>query len=315
MAQRPGVLMDFEFLWRGARHWADGRDPYALRPWVRGWPLPDRLFYPFPALLTVWPLHWLSLPAAAAVFVSIPAGIVAWQLTRTSLWPLLALATPSFVLAAILGQWSPWFLVAMQWPLLGFLFTCKPTLGLACLTFRPTRSAVVGCAVLVLLSLALWPRWPLDWLHNLKSVSEHPAPIMTPTGVLLGLAALRWRQREARLLIAMALVPQLLFFADQLPLMLVARNRREALLLALGGWLSAGFWFVHQSAEFGAVLAAAPYVMAGVYLPALWIVLRRPNEGPLPAWLERQLSLWPAWLRGAPVSTRRVVAGDATVPS
>ena len=43
MAQRGNLTTDFEFLWRGARLWAEGRDPYAMRPATEHWPLADRL--------------------------------------------------------------------------------------------------------------------------------------------------------------------------------------------------------------------------------------------------------------------------------
>jgi hypothetical protein len=152
--------------------------------------------------------------------------------------------------------------------------------------------------VITLVSLALWPAWPLLWLRNLGAVIEHPAPITTPFGILLCFAALRWRRAEARLLLAMALVPQLLLFADQLPLMLLARSARQAAALTIGGWVAAIFWFVQEADKFGAVSFAAPYVLAGCYLPALWIVLRQRNEGPVSPWLERRIVSWPRWLRG-----------------
>jgi hypothetical protein len=97
----------------------------------------------------------------------------------------------------------------------------------------------------------------------------------------------------------MALVPQLLLFADQLPVTLVARNAREASLLTIGGWVAALFWYIQEAHKFGAVGFAAPYVLAGVYLPALWIVLRQPNQGEIPLWLERRIAAWPQWLRGS----------------
>jgi hypothetical protein len=235
---------------------------------------------------------------ATAAFVAIPAALLAWRLSRDALWPLLALASPSFVMAVVLGQWTPWLLLAMLWPVLGFLFASKPTLGAACFAYRPTVAAFVGGAAIMVLSLMLWWRWPAFWLHNLRAVIEHPSPIAAPFGWLLCLALLRWRRREARLLLAMACVPQLLLFADQLPLMLVARSAREATLLTFGGWVAALFWYVREADKFGAVSFAAPYVLAGVYLPALWIVLRQPNEGPVFASLERRMARWPSWLRG-----------------
>ena len=248
--------------------------------------------------MLVWPIHWLPRGSATAIFVAVPAALLAWRLSRDALWPLLALASPSFVMAAVLGQWTPWLLLGMLWPALGFFFASKPTLGAACFAYRPSARAAIGGAAIVLLSLAISPGWPSLWLRNLDSVIEHPAPIAAPFGFLLLSALLRWRRREGRLLLAMAFVPQLLLFADQLPLMLVARSARDAVLLTIGGWVAAIFWFMQEADKFGAVSFAAPYVLAGCYLPALWIVLRQPNAGAIPVWLERRISSWPAWLRG-----------------
>ena len=39
-------------------------------------------------------------------------------------------------------------------------------------------------------------------------------------------------------------------------------------------------------------------LFAAIYLPALWMILRRPNEGTVPAWLERASAVLPSWLRG-----------------
>ena len=42
----------------------------------------------------------------------------------------------------------------------------------------------------------------------------------------------------------------------------------------------------------------SPHMIVGVYLPALIIVQRRPITGNAPAWLERIVSRFPAWLTG-----------------
>jgi len=34
-----------------------------------------------------------------------------------------------------------------------------------------------------------------------------------------------------------------------------------------------------------------------LYLPCMLMVLRRPNQGPMPAWLEQRIAAWPVWLR------------------
>jgi hypothetical protein len=118
---------------------------------------------------------------------------------------------------------------------------------------------------------------------------------------LLALAALRWRQQEARLLLLYGCVPQLLLFADQLPLLLVARTRLEAALLWAASWIGAMLWLQSvPSWTHAYVQTARPYVLLGIYLPALAVVLARPNVGPAPAWIEAALARarLPRWIRG-----------------
>jgi hypothetical protein len=110
---------------------------------------------------------------------------------------------------------------------------------------------------------------------------------MTPIGPVILLALLRWRRPEARLLVALAFVPQLLFWADQLPLFLIPRTRGETKALFL--CTAAGFliWYVQFWDNPAYVLAAAPYVLASAYIPCVIMVLRRPNEGELSGWIAR----------------------------
>jgi hypothetical protein len=49
----------------------------------------------------------------------------------------------------------------------------------------------------------------------------------------------------------------------------------------------------------GYTWASGRVILALMYLPAPTMVLRRPNEGPAPASLERRVGTWPIWLRGA----------------
>ena len=90
---------------------------------------------------------------------------------------------------------------------------------------------------------------------------------------------------------AMACVPQLMYFADQLPLWLVPESRRESMVLS---GFSALAWAVSLVTNIEAgrspAFSSVPFVLLGVYLPALIMVLRRPNEGALPEWLERQIA-------------------------
>lgn len=274
------VTTDYEYLWRAARLWNSGVNPYDVMPraaWLHIWPLFDPLFYPLPGVLFVGLFASWPLAISQVIFISLASAFLAWRMSRRALWPLLIFLTPSFWMAAFIGQWSPWLTLAALAPSAGFLLACKPTIGLACFCYRPTWRGFVSGLVVVAFSLALMPSWPWEWLDNLKHVQRHPPAILTPGGWILALAVLRWRQREARLLLAMACVPQLLFFADQLPLFLVSRTRREAVLFTAAGALVGAIWVSRHFMRYAAVQLTGPYVMLACYLPALWIVMRRPN--------------------------------------
>jgi hypothetical protein len=176
-------------------------------------------------------------------------------------------------MALKVGQWSPLITAAAMVPALGWLAAVKPTLGFGALFYRLDWRAFAGAALFLLVSVIVLPAWPHEWIANLHNVESHPAPIATPFGIALILAALRWREKEGRLLLAMACVPQLLFFADQLPVYLVARTRVQMAALALCGTIAWLAWFVQLKTGDLYVPRAAPYVMIGVYAPALLMVL------------------------------------------
>jgi hypothetical protein len=286
---RPDASPDFEYWWRGARILLAGDNPYRVASGTPGWPLPDPLFYPLPALILTAPLAWLSLPIAGAVFMGISGGLLAWLVTRDGLWRLWMFGSASFFMACKVGQWSPIIIVVALLPAAGFLAVMKPNLGLALLAYRPTRSAVLGCVAAALVSFVVLPSWLVDWHANTSLLVGHPPPVLTPAGALVLFALLRWRRPEARLLLAMACVPQLLFFADQLPLFLIPRTRREMMALTLCSATGFFVWYIRFADNPAYVLAAAPYVIWSTYLPCLVMILRRPNTGDTPAWIERAL--------------------------
>ena len=151
--QSPGhvTYTDFEFYWRAMQLWREGIDPYAMRPgeWPASWPLRDRLFYPLPALMVIWPLHPLAFRAAAGVFAGAAAAWLAW--IRTSdrqWWRLLIFCTPMFVTSVMYGQWSPLLTVGALVPAAGFLLASKPTLGLACFLYRLSCKGAISVAVI-----------------------------------------------------------------------------------------------------------------------------------------------------------------------
>ena len=282
---REGFYPDFLAFWYAARAYLQGLDPYAVTPSGAPYFVDDRFFYPFPAVLAVLPFARLPLAWAGAVFFGLSSGLLAFAVTRESYARLPLFLSFPYVMAASLGQWAPLIMAAVLLPGLGCLAVCKPNLGIALAASRPTRAAVYGGVALLVGTLALDPSWPIKWIDNLRTMQGHPPPIFTWFGVPLAAAALRWRRDDARLVCAMAAVPQLPMFADQLPLLLVARTRLEAMGMALVGHVGGLLWLRTRLPDDHPSANAALFVLAFAYYPALFLVLRRPNEGSIADWL------------------------------
>lgn len=284
-----------------ARNWLVGRDPYE-----GGFPImrrtrmvPEPFFYPFPTLFVLAPFAVVPLRLGYALFAGASTTLLAWAILLKSPQRLPMLFGSGFILAIGLGQWTPLVTATLLIPFLGWLAVVKPNVGLASVPADPSVVRIVGGGLLLVVSLAFQPNWPVEWLRNLRSMPGHPIPILVPGGVLALVALLRWRRPEARLLIGMACVPQLMYFADQLPLWLVASTRRESMVLSatsLVAWLFALQAFNRPGGM--PAFDSDALVLLGVYLPALIMLMRRKNEGRVPAFVERVVSRWPAWIRG-----------------
>jgi hypothetical protein len=285
-----------------SRSWLAGHDPY-----VGGFPIMRRtrvvdepLFYPLPALVVLAPFALLPLRFSMALFVGASTTLLSWGILAKSPERLPMLLGAGFIVATGLAQWTPLVTATLLLPALGWLAVVKPNVGIASVAADPSRTRILGGAAFLLLSLAFQPAWPAEWRRNFAAMPPHPVPVLLPGGFLVLLALARWRRPEARLLAAMACVPQLMYFADQLPLWLVAKTRRESMLLSATSLVA---WVLALQA-FNRPGGMPPFqsdalVLLGIYAPALVMVLRRPNQGPLPEAIERRIARWPAFVRGA----------------
>ena len=260
---------DFLAFWYAARAWLAGLNPYAVTPSDPPYFIHDRFFYPMPTVLAVTPFAAMPLAAGAATFFGLSSALLGYALSRDRWNRLPMFLSFPYIMAASLGQWSPLVIATALLPGLGFLNVLKPNLGLALTFARPTRAALIGGPALLIASLALLPTWPTDWLSNLRAMPGHPPPLLTLWGCWLVVAALRWRTEDGRLVLGMAAVPQLPMFYDQLPLLLLHRNRKQALAAVFLSHVGGLLWIANQQPGQHPSMSAVPWVAGFVFLPAL----------------------------------------------
>jgi hypothetical protein len=271
---RPLSVSDFDVIWVGARALRAHQDPYAA---IRSPPWPWNLQYPLPALLVALPASYLSLELARAAWMALGVGLLAWALTRRAWWPLIALAGGQAFVSVQSVQWTPLLAAGVLLAPLQVLWAVKPTSGLPLFAGYPNRRTVVGGLVLLGLAFLAWPHWLDGWLVAAHRAPHRPA-VLRPGGVLLLLALLRWRLPEGRQLAALALMPLAPHLYEALPLLLVARSRRELLGLSVCGTLGLlAVALLPQGADPDHGPVAWMEILISCYLPALVVVLRHPN--------------------------------------
>ena len=297
---------DFTYWWRAAQAVRAGMSPYDVVRDEGEYPFSGAFRYTLPAAVVNVPLAHLRADIGGAIFVAASFALLTFGLLTTGAWRLPILLSGPAIAVVGSAQWPALLIGATLVPWVGFLLACKPTLGAVLFLWRPDRRIFWGGILICLLCLLVQPTWPLDWLRAATAptpdYAQYIVPLTSRGGALLLLALLRWRRPEARLLLLLACVPQNMFFYDQFPLLLVPQTPRSTLYYSAWTMLVhlMAIWIGHPSD--GALWSAywQPIILWGLYVPALGILLARPNEGPAPALFERWLSHRhvPAWLRG-----------------
>jgi hypothetical protein len=249
---------DFQWAIRGAQHLLKHSNPYDT-------PLEQ---YPMTAALFGVPFVGLTRELAAGIFFGISSGLLAFGLTRDGYTRLLVFLAFPYWAAMLTAQWSPLIMASAFFPLLLPVTLAKPQVGLPVAVTHLTCKGVVACAVWCALSLVLMPKWPLLWWKQLGNY-QHFIPLLVLPGPLLLLALLRYRTRDAWLLLVSAMMPQRYFF-DSLILWLIPKSRRELLGTAALSW-GAGVWrWYHMPTSFHQL---GRWTILFIYLPMLVVVL------------------------------------------
>jgi hypothetical protein len=298
---------DLDVQLAGARFLFAGRNPYELIGPGRESRWGGTLYHPVPTLVLVSPLTALALPTARAVFVAVTVFLFGFAMasTRQPAWRYVMLLTIAAQSAVLLVQWS--FFLAAAWllPWVASVLIAKPNVAAAIVAARLDKRflwfAFGGGVALVAASFVVAPSWPRWWLASLAADPNRSVAVARSGGVLLLLAALKWRRPEARLLLFLSIVPQTLGHYDALLLFFVPDRATQAIALAaLSHFLNLLNLGDRPATLNDAVVASGIRVVHYLYLPALLFVLFRPNRGTVPAWVEQMARRLPAWLGGAP---------------
>lgn len=264
---------DFRWALLAARDLFHGLDPYR-HPIV-----PDFAPYPLPAALVALPFSFLPDEIAAGLFWGLSSTLFAWCLLRYEQnWPLLPFLSWPFMYGLIFVQWVPLAICLWFLPPLMPMVLVKPHIALPLiLTGGINRLSVLITALLLAISILLYPAWPWVWLRQLHGYQGTLPPLFTlPLGPFLLLALIRWRERRALLFLLMAAMPQRVVY-DQLALLLVAKTRKEKLLLTLISWTTLPV-LLHYNGWVRLPGGWHYWIIVSLYLPALAIILRAEIE-------------------------------------
>jgi hypothetical protein len=239
----------------------------------------DLVSYPLPAAFVALPLVGFAPPVAGAIFFGASSMLLAWCLLRDQhyWWLLVFLAWPYWY-SLLFAQWTALIVcVAFLSPLL-FLLLVKPQITIPMLALHPFSWWGIGLFFAVgLVSLAIYPTWPIVWLGQLSGYRGTIPPILSlPFGPFLLLALLRYRNRYVWMFLLLAMMPQRVVY-DQLALLLVARTRSELVALAACSWLTLpAILFFGGWPELPGGWQS--WIIVTLYLPALVVLLRQKDQ-------------------------------------
>jgi len=299
-----GHLTDFHQVLFGARAMLEGRNPYELVGHGREFVADFGLLYPATSFLMVLPLAFITATAATIVFVAVSVFLLTYAVATGSWHRLPMLGSAAFADTVISGQWSAVLVAALFLPALAVFVPAKPQLGAAVLAGTRSRFAwlvaTLSGVVLVSISLYFLPDWPADWFRLIQADTSHmKAAVTQPFGAAVLLLLLRWKRPEAWVVLITACLPQTLMWYSFLVLLAFPATYREACVLSLVS--SAGFLIAQWIAAVNPVEPRTGTILWTVvvittFLPVSIAILRRPNEGELPAWLQ-QLTNYPPYSR------------------
>jgi hypothetical protein len=251
-----------DFVWaiHMAQRWVGHRNPYD-EPWQ---------IYPFTAGLFGLPFVRVAPEVAAGIFYGLSSALLAFGLTREGYHRLLIFLAYPYWIGLLYVQWSPLIAASAFFPFLLPATMAKPQVGIPIFLSRFSLPGLYACIGIAVASIIALPRWPMLWLSEIGKYQHFFAILVLP-GPLILLALLRYRDRDAILLLATSCMPQRYFF-DTFILWLIPQSRREILITVVFSWC-AGIWRWYHPPH--AITEVGRLIVLSTYLPMLVILLLR----------------------------------------
>jgi hypothetical protein len=235
--------------------------------------------YPVTAALFALPFLGLPPEAAAGCFWGVSSFLLALGLTRGGYHRLLVFLAYPYWAGMIAVQWSTIIAASAFFPILLPAAMAKPQVGVPVIFTRLTRKGLLACAVAVALSLIWKPSWPALWFHQWQNY-EHFVPLLVLPGPILLLALVRYRDRDAQLLLWASAMPQRWFF-DTLTLWLIPRTRKQLLFTVLLSWGAGILRWNYTPHSFTQV---GRWAVTFLYLPMLALIFWNRKKAAEPVW-------------------------------
>lgn len=255
---------DFNWAIWAAQDLLAHRNPYAR---------PGQL-YPLPVAIFGLPFVWTRPEVAGGIFYGISSALIAFGLLRNGYHHLLIFFGYPYWAGLIACQWTPLIMASAFFPYLLPVTMVKPQLGLPVFLTQASRRGILGCIIVGTLSLLVLPKWPLLWIAQLGHYSRFIPLLVWPAGPLLLVAVLRYRDRDAVLLLLAACMPQRWFY-DAFLLWLIPKTHREIVWTVFVSWGLAIWRWYHIPHSFTEV---GRWMVVSLYLPMLFVVLLRPKH-------------------------------------
>jgi hypothetical protein len=237
----------------------------------------DRPMQLYPLICAIFglPFAWMRPSVAGGTFYGLSSALLAFGLSRHGYHRLFVFLAYPYWAGLLEAQWAPLILASAFLPALLPAALVKPQLGLPVLLTAPTRRGLLACFAAVALTFLLMPAWLGQWVSHFDRYARF-VPLLVLPGPLLALALFRCRERDARMLIAAALMPQRWFY-DGFILWFIPKSRREIIWTSFLSW-GTGIWrWYHQPAN---IIEVGRACVLFLYLPMLAVVFLRSQSAP-----------------------------------